>query len=156
MSLSERVEKDYIEAYKAKLMDKVGVLRLLKTAVKNRLVEMKRPGGLLSDEEMLDVIIKQAKQREDSIEQYAAAGRKDLADREVAELEILKKYLPEKLDAEQLVQEIDKFIAQAGATGMKDMGKVMGLLLGAFKGQVDGKEASDAVKKRLSALQQDK
>ena len=77
MSLFETIEKDYVQAYKAKDAVRLTVLRLLKTAVKNRLVDLCRPGGTLDDAEMLDLIIKEGKQRQDSIEQYTSAGRQD-------------------------------------------------------------------------------
>lgn len=151
MSLQERIEKEYIEAYKARNADRVGVLRLLKTAVKNRLVELKRPQASLEDSEMLDVIIRQAKQRQDSVEQYTMAGRKDLADKEAAELEILREYLPKTLDAEELAAAIEAAIIKSGASGPGDMGKVIGLVMGENRGRVDGKAVSEAVRKRLSS-----
>lgn len=150
MSLSEQIEKDYIAVYKAGKKDRVEVLRMLKAAVKNRLVELKRPGGALSDEEMLDVIMRQAKQREDSIEQFTAAERKDLADKEAAELAILREYLPAKLDSAQLTAAIADAIKKVGAAGPQDMGKVIGQIMSAFKGQVDGKEVSQKVRDQLA------
>ena len=75
MSLAERLSEDYIAAYKAHESDRLGVLRLLKTAMTNRLVELKKPGGVLGDDEIMDLILKQAKQRKDSIEQYTKAKR---------------------------------------------------------------------------------
>ena len=97
MSLFETIEKDYVQAYKAKDAVRLTVLRLLKTAVKNRLVDLCRPGGTLDDAEMLDLIIKEGKQRQDSIEQYTSAGRQDLADKEAAELAVIQSYLPKAL-----------------------------------------------------------
>ena len=91
MSLTTRIEQDYIAAYKAKDALRLGVLRLLKTAAKNLQVELMRP---VTDEELATVIQKQAKQRQDSIEQFTAANRPDLAEKEAAELSILKDYLP--------------------------------------------------------------
>lgn len=99
MSLSTQIEQDYIAAYKAKDSLRLGVLRLLKTAAKNLQVELMRP---ITDEELAAVIQKQAKQRQDSIEQYSAANRPDLAAREADELAILKGYLPEPLSAAEL------------------------------------------------------
>lgn len=151
MSLTERIETDYIAAYKTGKKDRVEVLRLLKAAAKNRLVELKRPGGSLSDAEMLDVLVRQAKQREDSIEQYSAANRKDLADKEAAELQILQEYLPAKLDDERLSAVILEAIQATGANGPQDMGKVIGQVMSAFRGQVDGKEVSRKVKEQLAA-----
>ena len=146
MSLLAKVEQDYIAAYKAKEDVRVAVLRLLKTAAMNRQVELMRP---LTDDEMLEVIQKQAKQRQDSIEQYTAAGRADLADREAAELEILHGYLPSPLTAEELAAAIEAAIAETGVTSMAGMGKVMTAVLAAHKGRVDGKTASAAVRARL-------
>lgn len=150
MSLIEQVDKDYIAAYKAKDTLRVSVLRMLKAAVKNRLVELYRPGGTLSDEEMLDVIIKEGKQRRDSITEYTKAGRTDLADKEAAELAILETYLPRALGPEALAQVIEEAIAATHATSPREMGKVMGAILSAHKGQVDGKALSAAVRERLS------
>ena len=152
MTLYERLDKEYITAYKAHETEKVGVLRLLKSAVKNKLVDLKRPGGVLSDEEMLEVILKQAKQRTDSIEQYTAANRKDLADKEAAELKILEEWLPAKLSTTQLEEAIRTTIGKIGASSMKDMGKVMREVLSAYPGQVDGKEVYEKVKEILTGL----
>ena len=102
MSLTTRIEQDYIAAYKAKDALRLGVLRLLKTAAKNLQVELMRP---VTDEELASVVQKQAKQRQDSIEQFTAANRPDLAEKEAAELSILKDYLPEPLSEEELAAE---------------------------------------------------
>ncbi len=151
MTLNERIEKDYITAYKAKEQRKLDVLRLLKTAVKNLLVELKRNNGTLDDAEMMDVLLRQAKQRQDSIVQFTEAGRPDLAEKEAAELVILQEYLPQPLSAEELAAAIDAAIADTGAQGPKDMGKVMNAIMGAYKGRVDGKSLSATIKERLSA-----
>ena len=151
MNLFERIEKEYIEAYKAKDTLRLGVLRLLKTSVKNKLVELKRPGGSLSDAEMLDVIIKEGKQRQDSIEQFTAANRPDLADKEAAELSILQDYLPKALSPEELDAVIGATISELHATSPRDMGRVIAAIMAAHKGQVDGKALSEAVRARLTA-----
>ena len=150
MSLFEQIEKDYIQAYKAKDSVRLTVLRLLKTAVKNKLVDLCRPGGTLDDGEMMDLIIKEGKQRQDSIEQYTAAGRNDLADKEAAELVVLQSYLPKPLTEEELTAVIDAAIAETGAASPRDMGKVISAVMAAHKGRVDGKVLSAAVKARLS------
>ncbi|WP_035060924.1 MULTISPECIES: GatB/YqeY domain-containing protein [unclassified Desulfovibrio] len=150
MSLSEQIEKEYIQAYKAKDAVRLTVLRLLKTAVKNKLVDLRRPGGSLSDEEMLDVIIKEGKQRQDSIEQYTAANRADLAEKEAAELRILQEYLPKALSPEELAEIIETTVTELQAATPKDMGRVISAVMGSYKGRVDGKALSEAVKKRLS------
>ncbi len=150
MSLFEQIDKDYIQAYKAKDAVRLGVLRLLKTAVKNKLVDLCRPGGTLDDGEMMDLIIKESKQRQDSIEQYRAANRNDLADKEAAELVVLQDYLPKPLSEEELTAVIDAAIAETGASSPRDMGKVISAVMAAHKGRVDGKVLSAAVKARLS------
>lgn len=150
MSLADKLAQDYIAAYKSHDANRVGVLRLLKTAMTNRLVELKKPGEKLNDEEILNLIFKQAKQRKDSIEQYNTAGRKDLADREAAELVILEEYLPKQLNADELAKAVDEAIAQAGISDQREMGKAMGLIMAKYKGQVDGKAVSALLKEKLS------
>ncbi|GHU94380.1 aspartyl-tRNA amidotransferase subunit B [Deltaproteobacteria bacterium] len=150
MSLSEQIEKEYVQAYKAKDSVRLSVLRLVKTAVKNRLVELRRPGGALSDDEMLDVVLKEAKQRQDSIEQYTAAKRAELADRESAELAILKKYLPQPLNREAIDSLVETAIAELQAVSPKDTGRVMSAIMALYKGRVDGKTLAEAVKARLA------
>jgi len=147
MNLSERLEKDYVTAYKAKDADRLSVLRLLKTAVKNKQVELLRP---LADEEVFDILAKQAKQRVESIDQFSKAGRTDLIEKEERELAILKGYLPAPLSDEELALAVDAAIASQAATGMKDMGRVVSAVLTEHKGRVDGKRVSALVKTRLS------
>lgn len=149
MTLAERIEKDYITAYKSKEQLKLDVLRLLKTAAKNLLVELKRPGGVLTDEEMLGVLIKQGKQRQDAIEQYRAASRPDLAEKEAAELAILQEYLPKPLTQEELEAAVDEAIRNTGAVVPQDMGRVMSAIMASHKGRVDGKTLSATVRQRL-------
>lgn len=150
MTLNERIEKEYIEAYKAKQQLKLDVLRLLKTAIKNLLVEHKNSGGTLSDAEIMDVLLRQAKQRQDSIEQFRAAKRDDLADKEAAELLILQEYLPAPLSPEELTAAIDKAVQSTGASKPQDMGKVMAAIMELYKGRVDGKMLSTSVRERLA------
>lgn len=149
MTLSEQIEKDYIAAYKAKEATRLSVLRLLKTAAKNQLVALLRHDGSLTDEEMMAVIIKQGKQRQDSIEQYTTANRPDLAEKEAAELAILQSYLPKPLEGAELAAAIEACIAETGATSPKEMGKVMSALMAAYPGRLDGKVVSAAVRQRL-------
>lgn len=149
MSLSQKIDKDYIEAYKAKATVKVAVLRHLKTAIKNRMVEDRSDS--VSDDVVQELISRQVKQRRDAYEQYTKAGRDDLAKNEIDELAELEKYMPKQLSEEELSSAIDEAIAKTGASSMADMGKVMGMVLGAYKGQVDGKKASDLVKAKLAS-----
>ena len=149
MPLTEQLEKDYITAYKAKDSVRLSVLRLLKTALKNFQVEHMRPP---TDDDVLTVIARQCKQRQDSIEQYKNVGRPELADKEAAEMAVLLAYMPPRLEGAELDAAVAKAVADSGASGLKDMGKVMQLLMAEHKGQIDGKAASDAVKAALSAL----
>lgn len=148
MSLSERIEKDYVTAFKAKKTDEVAVLRMLKAAVKNKQVELRRE---LADNEILDVVSKQVKQRQESIDQFRAAGRIDLAEIEEREHLILRAYLPTALSPVELEAAVVSTIQTLGASGMKDMGKVMNAILGEHAGRVDGKELSALVRAKLSS-----
>jgi len=150
MSLITRIEQDYIAAYKTGDSLRLSVLRLLKTAAKNMLVELKRPGGELSEAEWRSVLVKQAKQRQDSIEQFHAASRRDLADKEEAELRILREYLPAPLSPEELDAAINTAIAETGASSSKDMGRVMQKLTTEYAGRTDGKILSNLVRARLA------
>ena len=146
MSIAEQIDKDYIEAYKAKQQVRLGTLRLLKTAAKNKQVELMHP---LSDDEYLSVIMHELKQRQDSIEQYTSAGRADLAEKEAAEAEVLKVYLPAQLTPEELEAVVERVVAPLLDGGMKNMGKAISTIMAEYKGRVDGKAVSAAVKARL-------
>lgn len=148
MSLSDRLEKDYLTAFKAKKTDEVAVLRMLKAAVKNKQVDLRRE---LTDGEILDVVAKQVKQRQESIDQFRAAGRIDLAEIEEREHLILRAYLPTALSVQELEEAVTMTIQNLGASGMKDMGKVMNAILGEHAGRVDGKELSALVRAKLSS-----
>ncbi len=149
MTIAEQIEKDYLEAYKAKEKTRLDTLRMLKTAAKNRQVELMKSLEALSDEEYLAIILRQVKQRQESITIYREAARHDLADQEQLELDILRNYLPKQLSQEELVEVVEKACAPHLAEGMKAMGKVIQNIMGTYKGQVDGKAVSDAVKARL-------
>jgi len=151
MTIAERIERDYVTAYKAKNQQLLDTLRLLKTAVKNRQIELRRSLDPLDDAAMLDIIGQQAKQRQDSIEQFTAAGRADLAAKETAELAILKSYLPEPLSPAALDDAVSAAIQATGAKDMKGMGAVMQTVLSAHKGRVDGKQLSALVRARLTS-----
>lgn len=147
-TLAQRLEADYIAAYKNRDAVRLSVLRLLKTAMKNLLVErMQKP---LEEGDLLDLVARQCKQRQDSITQYTAANRPDLAAREEQELVILKEYMPEQIAGDALKELVAKLIAETGAAGPKDMGKVMQALTAGHKGQYDGKEASALVRELLA------
>ena len=146
MSLAQQIQTDYLAAYKAKDALRLSVLRHLKTAATNLSVELKRD---VTDDELLDVILKQAKQRQDSIEQFNAGGREDLAAKEAAELVILKDYLPQTIEGSELENAVNEAIAKTGATAPRDMGKVMTSLMQDYKGRLDGKAVSALVREKL-------
>ena len=148
MNLQEQIEKDFLSAYKAKEEVRVAVLRMLKTAIKNRQVELLRP---LTDEEILEVIGRQVKQRLESIEQFRQGGREAMAEREEAELAVLKAYMPTQLTPEETAAAVDAAIAETGASGPREMGKVMQAVMVRFKGRIDGKAVSELAKARLSS-----
>ena len=148
MSLIERVEKDYVTAYKNKDALRLSVLRHLKTAAKNLQVQLMRP---VTEEEFLDVVMKQAKQRQDAMEQFRSGKRPDLADKEAAEYAVLKEYMPKALSAEEIEALVREAVEAVGAREVRDMGRVMNHIMAAHKGRVDGKELSAAVRAALQA-----
>lgn len=148
MSLQERIERDFIAAYKKKDSDLVAVLRMLKTAAKNRQVDLQRP---LTDDEVLDLVLKQIKQRQESIDMYTRAGRDELAAKEAVELELLRAYQPRPLSDDELLALIETVVAEQGAASIKDMGRVIQAIMNTHKGRVDGKTVSELVRNRLSS-----
>ncbi len=122
------------------------IFSLLKTAAKNRQVELMRP---LEDDDYMDVLLREVKQRQDSIEQYTSAGRADLAEKEAAEVAVLQTYLPTPLSDEELSEVVEKTVAPLLDGGMKNMGKAISAIMAEYKGRVDGKAVSAAVKARL-------
>ncbi len=147
MSLKEQINKDLKEAMKAKDTKKRDALRLLNSAFKQIEVDERKE---LTDEDVIKIIQKQVKQRNDSIEQYKEAGRDDLVAKEQLEIDYYKAYLPAQLSDEELENTLKEIITQVGATSMKDMGKVMGAATKQLSGKADGKRINQTVKKLLS------
>lgn len=148
MGLMEQIEKDVITAMKSRDAVKVSTLRLLKSAVGNYLIQVKKDKP--ADADILGVIAKQAKQRRESLESFEKAGRNDLADKEKAELAILEAYLPKQMSEDELVREVRKAIAASDAKGPADMGKLMKVLMPAVQGKADGQRVQAAVKSILT------
>ncbi len=148
MPLEEKVLNDYKEAMKAKDTLKSSVLSFLRAEMINTATAKKK--AKLDDAEIIPVIKKQIKQRQDSIEQFTKGGRQDLADKETKELAILKSYLPPEMPEEEIKKIIEEAVASTGAQGLKDMGKVMKEVTAKVSGQADGKLVSDLVRLRLS------
>ena len=148
MSLIETIEKDYKEAFKAKNSEKVGVLRMVKAAFGNLAIEKKK--NQLNDEEALQVIQKQAKQRKESIASFNQANRKDLVEKEEKELAILQAYLPAQMSDDEIKVLAQKAIQESGAKTKADMGLVMKALMPHVKGRADGKQVQSVVQSLLA------
>lgn len=148
MSLQDQVTQDIATAMREKDAARLAPLRMLKAALMNREVEKGRP---LDDAEALQVVGSLVKQRRDSIEQFRAGGRQDLADRETAEIAVLERYQPPAADPAAIGAAIDAAIAETGASGPKDMGKVIKAARERLAGQtVDGRALSEQVKEKLA------
>jgi uncharacterized protein YqeY len=147
MSLREQINNDLKEAMKAKDTKKRDALRLLTSAFKQIEVDERKE---LSDDDVIKIIQKQVKSRNDSIEQYKSAGRDDLMQIELDEIAYYEPYLPAQLSDEELTAELKSIIEKVGASTMKDMGKVMGAASKALAGRADGKRINECVKTLLS------
>ncbi len=143
MGLREKINADIKDALKSGAKDKVSALRMLSAALKNKEIDKRRP---LTDEEVVETIRTLIKQRKDSIEQFTKGGRQDLVDKETAEVALLEVYLPQQLTREELEAMVRDAVAQTGAQGARDMGKVMKALVPMAAGRADGKLLSELVK----------
>lgn len=160
MSLKEKINQDFKDAFKAKEGKKVSVLRMLNAAIKNREVEKRtklsksetsdlEKESQLTDEEVLAVISSEAKRRKDSIAQFEQGGRPELAAAEQKELKILEAYLPEQMGEEEVRKLIKEAITESGAMSAADIGKVMKVLMPRVKGKADGGMVNKIVKEEL-------
>jgi uncharacterized protein YqeY len=152
MSLHERITEDMKGAMRARESARLSAIRLLLAALKQKQVDERAPGkemGTLADAEVLGVIEKMIKQRRESIAQFEKAGRLDLAEGEKFEIGVLSAYMPQQLGAAEVEQAIAAAIAESGAAGVKDMGKVMALLKSRLAGRADMGKVSGLVKAKL-------
>ena len=147
MDLKNKVTEDMKTAMRAKDTARLGTVRLLLSAMKQKEVDER---VVLSDADVLAIIDKMVKQRRESIAQFEKAGRNDLADVEKAEIAVLSAYLPQQLSEAEVAAAVAAAIAEAGAAGAKDMGKVMGLLKFRLAGKTDMGKVSGLVKAKLS------
>lgn len=150
MTLQERLDSDLKEAMRAKDATKLGVLRMLKSALKYAAIAKSGAEAELSDAEAAQVIRKQARQRQDSIESFERGGRAELARKEQAELSILNAYLPQAMSAEEIEKAVREAVAAVGATSKAQMGVIMKILQAKVGGRVDGKTLSQEVSRQLS------
>lgn len=147
MSLTEDITRDMKEAMKAGDKLRLTTVRMLLSAVKNKAIELR--SETLEDDDVRGVVRTLVRQRQDSVEQYTKGGRAELAEKEAKEIEILKAYLPPELSTEELRGIVEKAVEETGATGMKDMGKVMKAVMADVQGRADGKAVSQMVKEVL-------
>lgn len=150
MSLIEQIQKDITTAMKAREEQRLSTLRMVKTALKNREIEKMAP---LDDKEAQQVLSTLIKQRKESIDQFLKGGRKEMADKEAAEIVLIETYLPKAASEDEIVAGVKAVIAEMGSPTMKEMGTVMKNVMARFSGagiRVDGKQVNEAVKRELS------
>ncbi len=145
--LKQQIQDDMKAAMKGGDKPRLGVIRLILAAIKQKGVDERIE---LNDEHVLAILDKMVKQRRDSITQYEDAGRTELADQEKFEIGVIQGYLPEQLDEAAILEMIDEAIASTGASSMKDMGKLMGILKPKLQGRADMGQASGLIKKKLT------
>ena len=148
MTIVQRIDKDLVDALKAREAERLGALRMVKTALKLRATEVV---GSLGDEDALRVLNTLIKQRRDAAEQFRAAGREDLAQKEEREAKVIQEYMPGAASADDMTRAVEDAVTETGATSPKDMGAVMKVARARLQGKtVDGKVLSDLVKARLA------
>jgi uncharacterized protein len=151
MSIKEKILNDIKESMKAKEADRLRVLRSLKAKLMEKEISERKGGeATISDEQAVEVLIKAAKQRKESIEQFEKGGRDDLAEKEKKELEVIDDYLPKMMSQDEIRAKVKNKIDELDASGMSDMGKVMGALMQELKGKAEGSLISSVVKEELS------
>ena len=151
MTLAQRIDSDLKDAMRARESARLGVLRMLKSAFKYAVIEKSGAEGELDDAEATQVIRKQVKQRQDSIESFEKGGRPELADKEKSELAILNSYLPAAMSADEIARLVKETIAEVGATSRAQMGAVMKALGPKVAGRADGKTLSQEVQRQLAS-----
>lgn len=149
MDLSQKLDSDLKDAMRAKDAVRLGVLRMLKSALKYATIEKTSAEGELDEAEATQVVRKQVKQRQDSIESFAQGGRTELAEKEKAEIEILTAYLPAAMDPAELTRLVQETIAEVGATSKAQLGAVMKALGPQVAGRADGRTLSQEVQRQL-------
>jgi uncharacterized protein len=151
MSISEKVQKDMIEAMRARDERRLSALRMVKAALKNREIDKR---GKLDDSEEMQVLNSLIKQRKDSVEQFTKGGRQELADKEAAEIKLIEAYLPQAVPEPEIESVVRAKVAEMGTPTLKDMGAVMKAVMTHFQtagARVDGKVVSEIVRRQLTA-----
>jgi uncharacterized protein YqeY len=147
MGLEERLVEEMKQAMKSNDKAKLSTIRMIRSAVKNKEIELRKP---LDDDSIFRVIQGMVKKSEESIEQFKAGGRMDLVEKETKEIEIMKSFLPQPLSREEVLKVIDQTIEETKASSLKDLGKVMKTVMPKLGGKVDGTLVNQLVKERLS------
>ncbi len=151
MSTYEKILADLKTAMKEKDAQRLNTLRSLKAKLlETEIAERKDGQATLNEEQVISVLMKAAKQRKESIDQFEKANRQDLVEKEASELKIIEEYLPKMMTADEIRPIIQEVIDQTGASSMQDMGKVMGMAMGKLKGKADGAVINGIVKELLS------
>jgi uncharacterized protein YqeY len=148
VTLKERLNQDMKEALKAHDSARLSAIRMIISAVRNKEIDARKD---MDDEGVLSVLSTSAKQRRESIEQYEKAGRQDLVDKEKAELEVIMSYMPQQMGRKEIEALVRDAVAESGAAGPADMGKVMKVLMPKVKGRADGKLVNEVVKAALGS-----
>ncbi|GAA0408353.1 GatB/YqeY domain-containing protein [Paenibacillus motobuensis] len=146
MNLSERLNEDMKQAMKSQDKFKLSTIRMVRSTIKNLEIDLKRT---LDDNEVLDILSREIKQRKDALQEFEKAGREDLAASARAEVEIIAVYLPKQLTEEEIKVIVQQTIQETGASSKADMGKVMSALMPKVKGRADGKLINQAVQQSL-------
>ncbi|GIP35837.1 GatB/YqeY domain-containing protein [Paenibacillus sp. J2TS4] len=147
MSLSDRLNEDMKQAMKSQDKFRLSVIRMIRSAIKNIEIDQRRS---LDDNEVLDIISREIKQRKDSLQEFEKAGREDLAQSAKAEIAVIAEYLPQQLTEEEVKVLVQQTIQETGASSKADMGKVMAALMPKVKGRTDGKLVNQLVQQLLT------
>ena len=152
MTILERLERDMVEAAKARDKERLGAIRYVRSELKNREIELRRE---LDDEDVVGVLSRVAKKHRESIAQFRDGGRDDLAGREERQLAVTEGYLPERLGADELAELVRSAIGETGAAGPGDLGAVMKVIMPRVKGRADGSSVRSMVQSSLEELAED-
>jgi len=147
MDINKKINDEMIAAAKSKDKMRLSAIRMLKAAVHNKEIDLMRP---LNEAEVLQILSQIVKQRKDSIEQFTKGGRNDLVEKETAELKVIQEFMPAQISDQEVESLIKKAITEVGAVSVKDMGKVMKVLMPQLTGKADGKAVGERVKALLS------
>jgi uncharacterized protein YqeY len=147
MGLQERIPQDLKEALRGKRELELSVLRMLQSSIKNKEIEKRKKE--LSDEEVIEVVGAEVKKRKEAAAEFEKVNRQEAADREKAEIEILMKYMPAQMSEDEIRAQVKKAVTESGADGIKDLGKVMKIIIPALKGKADGAVVNRIVREEL-------